>query len=523
VDETCNLIHPDRRLLIVGSVRRIISGFDFREPLHADGVDLYDPVLEGDALDFIFHLAIPEDAFQGNGLLLLEGFDELREIPPGIDAVPFGAVFVVTLVVLPALLGCNAEDDVLFVVLSGFGFCTSAARKTGDTPCARQGRSPSGRLGYRFVRVTRTYLWGRCGVSPLDWGVGRRSRLILSASAGAGARALALPAKISTRGNSRRIGNFRYVDFQLLTNRIAKSLTPRRERSTLSAMRSTLLVVIPLSFMLAFPALNARSQQGTATSAAVPAWLASLTPEQRALFDDAHKSFSANDFNSALPKLRQLHEQVLQNDIITKFTAEAAVNTGDYEVATSLLDALLHRSPDDPQALGIQAHLYGQQHDVFKRDAVLDHIQKLHDGGKPAPPIVIIENDPLPDGGNVRLSDYVQPQSHFHIVLMAEYYDASGQRVRRTALESDDIDQLTFRKEHPDQAAAGVRVYSMDGYSETRNAQGQVTGQTHATFCPVLGCFMTGRPSYELFRNTVLAPSKAAPIGSTTAPVTPSK
>jgi predicted Zn-dependent protease len=117
-------------------------------------------------------------------------------------------------------------------------------------------------------------------------------------------------------------------------------------------MRSTLLVVIPLSFMLAFPALNARSQQGTATSAAVPAWLASLTPEQRALFDDAHKSFSANDFNSALPKLRQLHEQVLQNDIITKFTAEAAVNTGDYEVATSLLDALLHRSPDDPQVLG---------------------------------------------------------------------------------------------------------------------------------------------------------------------------
>jgi hypothetical protein len=36
---------------------------------------------------------------------------------------PFGAVLVVALVVLPAFLGCDVEDNVVFVVLSGFGFC----------------------------------------------------------------------------------------------------------------------------------------------------------------------------------------------------------------------------------------------------------------------------------------------------------------------------------------------------------------------------------------------------------------
>ena len=36
---------------------------------------------------------------------------------------PFGAGFVVAFVVLPAFLGCDVEDDVLAVVLSGFGFC----------------------------------------------------------------------------------------------------------------------------------------------------------------------------------------------------------------------------------------------------------------------------------------------------------------------------------------------------------------------------------------------------------------
>jgi hypothetical protein len=106
-------------------------------------------------------------------------------------------------------------------------------------------------------------------------------------------------------------------------------------------------------------------------------------------------------------------------------------------------------------------------------------------------------------------------------LLMAEFYDASGQRIRRTAVESDDIDQISFRKDHPDQAAAGVRMYSMDGYSETRNAQGQITGQTHSTLCPVPGCFMTGRPAYELFRSTVLGANKAAPISSTTTPAKP--
>ena len=108
-------------LLVVGSVRRIIGGLYFREPLQAGGVDLCDPVFESGAFDLI-SLAIPENAFQGDELPLLESLGELREIPPGVDAVPLGALLVVALVVLPAFLGCDVEDDVLAVVLSGFGW-----------------------------------------------------------------------------------------------------------------------------------------------------------------------------------------------------------------------------------------------------------------------------------------------------------------------------------------------------------------------------------------------------------------
>jgi len=111
-----------QRLFVAGSIRGIICGLDFREPLHAGGVDLGDPVLERGALNLILYLAITQGAFEGDELPFLEGLGEFGEVAPGEDAVPFGAGFVFAFVVLPAFLGCNVEDDVLFVVLSGFGF-----------------------------------------------------------------------------------------------------------------------------------------------------------------------------------------------------------------------------------------------------------------------------------------------------------------------------------------------------------------------------------------------------------------
>ena len=80
-------------------------------------------MLEGDTLDVFFNFAIPECYFKGNELPLLEDPGEFREIAPGIDAVPLGAGLVVALVVLPALLGSEIEDDVLAVVLGCLRLC----------------------------------------------------------------------------------------------------------------------------------------------------------------------------------------------------------------------------------------------------------------------------------------------------------------------------------------------------------------------------------------------------------------
>ena len=105
-------------------------------------------MLEGSALDLILDLTITQDAFKGDELPFLEGLGELREIPPGVDAMPFGARFVVALVVLPAFLGGDVEDDVLTVVLRAFGFCvvSEAADEDESGRLLKGGTSGSNKL-----------------------------------------------------------------------------------------------------------------------------------------------------------------------------------------------------------------------------------------------------------------------------------------------------------------------------------------------------------------------------------------
>jgi hypothetical protein len=83
------------------------------KPLHAHGMNLCDAALERCALNVFREFSVAEYLFQGNELELLESSGELGEVAPGRDAMPFGASLVISVVVLPALLGCDVEEDVL--------------------------------------------------------------------------------------------------------------------------------------------------------------------------------------------------------------------------------------------------------------------------------------------------------------------------------------------------------------------------------------------------------------------------
>ena len=86
------------------------------------------------------------------------------------------------------------------------------------------------------------------------------------------------------------------------------------------------------------------------------------------------------------------------------------------------------------------------------------------------------------------------------------------------SLESSDADQLQFAKQHAKEAAAGLRVFTLDAYRETGlNQAGQRT-QTHLTYK-----FFSGRPPYDTVREEFLnvANEKISPASSRTGFIVP--
>jgi len=97
-------------------------------------VDLGDAMLHRGAVDFFGVLTIPNLAINADELALLESLRKAREVAPGVDPVPFGTALVVALLVLPAVLGGDAQDNVLLLVLVRFGF--SVVTDATDEKCA---------------------------------------------------------------------------------------------------------------------------------------------------------------------------------------------------------------------------------------------------------------------------------------------------------------------------------------------------------------------------------------------------
>lgn len=275
-------------------------------------------------------------------------------------------------------------------------------------------------------------------------------------------------------------------------------------------MRSIAFCSIPLGLACVFAGQVVAAKAAPQAAAPSPV-LQGLTPEQQLRFADANKAFSAAHWAEALEQFRALHNAVPANATITKFTAEADINTGQPAAAIDLLKPVLAADPNDVQALGISAHAFAQAHQAVQRDATLAQLQHLHDAGTTDLHQIVLERDTLPDGRAVLFFYFFEPLGRFHIAMLARLYDAAGTQLQRLTLESGDFDQPGFAREHPAEAAKGERAYSLDGYVDHPSTLGAGT-QTHTTFA-----FFVGKPTYNTFHDSVLAAvqGKLPPLSST--------
>ncbi len=240
-----------------------------------------------------------------------------------------------------------------------------------------------------------------------------------------------------------------------------------------------------------------------------------LTAEQTLAFRSAGESAAASRWTEAYAKLKPIHEAVPRDASITKFTAEAAINSGDVGYAQAIIQPLLEVSPQDWQARALLARTYAEAHQDAMRDAALRQLVTLH--ANTADPQfrqqtqVLIERDVL-SKGHLDLFYSLQPWSRYNIYAMARVYDVDGKQTLRITLESSDFEQASWGKQHAGLLAKGERMYSMDGYADQPPATpgGQAT-QTHYTFG-----FFDGRPAYNTVRDRmiVIANGKGQPMSS---------
>ncbi len=197
--------------------------------------------------------------------------------------------------------------------------------------------------------------------------------------------------------------------------------------------------------------------------------LAKLTPEEKTRFDAAGKDFNAQKFAESLVVYKALLAAHPGDPLLSKMTGEAATDTGDTKLALTVLQPIETQNPDDWQAAALLSRIYAETGDKTHRDAEFAHMTELYKKGVTPKGLTqyIVEKVNVGDRRLIIWNSF-EPWGNFKVYNYARVFDKDGKLVQRITLESSDMDQTFWAKQHPKEAAAGGRMFSLDGYSEGR-------------------------------------------------------
>jgi tetratricopeptide (TPR) repeat protein len=223
---------------------------------------------------------------------------------------------------------------------------------------------------------------------------------------------------------------------------------------------------------------------------------ASLTPEEQQSFQAAGKDFGAGQFAAALPVYQKLLAAHPGDPLLSKMTGESLTDTGSAKQAIALLKPIEQQNPDDWQAAGILARDYAETGDTADRDAEFTRMLALYNRGLTPRGLTQYPAEKIAIGDRqlILFKSFV-PWGNFKTYYYGRIMAKDGTQVSAIAIESADFDQTMWAQQHPKEAAAGMRLFSLDGYSiGPPNANGQ-RSQTHATYG-----FLDGEPTYDQVR-----------------------
>ena len=240
-------------------------------------------------------------------------------------------------------------------------------------------------------------------------------------------------------------------------------------------------------------------------------FVAHLDPHQKQQFDDARTAYQARKYNDSLAIFRQMLKDLPQDAILLKFASESALNAGETGFALQTLKPIAQADPDDWQAVGMLTRACAESGDMPCRNAGMEHMLDLRKRSLTPPNMQDYVVERVKSGQNsLSIRTSLVPWGVYKVYADGQLFDKDGNLQMQITLESNDIDQIGFAREHPEDAKKGVRRFSIDTYRETTDSAGRRT-QTQG-----LVKFIDGQPSYDTIRQEFikLAAGQAVPGGT---------
>jgi hypothetical protein len=241
-----------------------------------------------------------------------------------------------------------------------------------------------------------------------------------------------------------------------------------------------------------------------------------MNADQKARLTAAVQQFTKEDYAGSLAGLRQLLVEIPGDPLMSKFAAEAAINTGDYPTARSLISGVLATNPDDWQAHTLHARLTAQEGDGPARDAEIKAIKAMGQKGTMPQNVTQFPIERVKVGDrSLLIFQSVYPWGKSRVYNYARLFDSSGKLLMWFTLDSSDMEQTFYLKEHPEAATSGARQFAYDGYSDNgANAQGQ-HGMSQALYG-----FVYKEPTYDEMRAKFIqiAGGQGQPAATSTSP-----
>jgi len=242
--------------------------------------------------------------------------------------------------------------------------------------------------------------------------------------------------------------------------------------------------------------------------------IAKLSPQQKQQFDNAEKAFGEHHYAGSLALYQLLLKDIPGDPVLIKFASDAALNNEDAAFALKALQPLAQADPDDWQAAAMLTRACAETGDTACRDAGIAHMLDLRQRGVTPPNVqqYVVESVKVYDN-TLLIRTALVPIGHYKVYAIGRVTDSSGKLILTITLESNDFDQPAFAKEHPIEAAKGIRAFSLNAYLETGLNDNEQRTQNHYLYK-----FFVGQPSYATVRDEFLKVANgttSSPISST--------